>query len=251
MGTVPMGTGEASMMAARMTSMSPPVERSITVSEPRWTAVCSFSSSSSILLVTAELPMLALILQALATPMHIGSRRLARWTLLAGMTIRPRATSSRMSSGARSSRWATYCMASVISPARAYSSCVEQGLDMAVRASGFVGSDDGRRADAQADGSLPGRALSRTVRRVWCQHAGNRPRTPLATPERIVADAGVAGHDEGQGGHDGRTGVPETTGQEAERPGSVADLRRLAGGAGARGRRAGGAHQTGGQGRGR
>ena len=37
-------------------------ERSMTVSEPRWTAVCSFSSSSSTLPVTAELPMLALIL---------------------------------------------------------------------------------------------------------------------------------------------------------------------------------------------
>ena len=59
---MPIGTGEASMMAWRMASMSPPVERSITVSAPRWTAVCSFSSSSSILLVTAELPMLALIL---------------------------------------------------------------------------------------------------------------------------------------------------------------------------------------------
>ena len=50
------------MSAWRMPSMSPPVDRSMTVSEPRWTAVCSFSSSSSTLPVTAELPMLALIL---------------------------------------------------------------------------------------------------------------------------------------------------------------------------------------------
>ena len=50
----------------------------MTVSAPRWTAVCSFSSSSSILLVTAELPMLALILHALATPMAIGSRLLGQ-----------------------------------------------------------------------------------------------------------------------------------------------------------------------------
>ena len=64
------------MIAWRMASMSPPVERSMTVSEPRWTAVCSFSSSSSILLMTAELPMLALILHLEATPMAIGSRRL-------------------------------------------------------------------------------------------------------------------------------------------------------------------------------
>ena len=35
--------------------------------------------------------MLALILQLEATPMHIGSSRLPRCTVLAGMTIRPRA----------------------------------------------------------------------------------------------------------------------------------------------------------------
>ncbi len=72
------------MIAWRMASMSPPVDRSITVSAPRWTAVCSFSSSSSILLVTAELPMLALILQTLATPMAIGSRRFPRCDLVGG-----------------------------------------------------------------------------------------------------------------------------------------------------------------------
>ena len=48
----------------------------MTVSAPRWTAVCSFSSSSSTLPVTAELPMLALILHLDATPMAIGSRLL-------------------------------------------------------------------------------------------------------------------------------------------------------------------------------
>ena len=51
------------MIALRMPSMFLPVERSITVSAPKWTAVCSFSSSPSMSLVTAELPMLALILQ--------------------------------------------------------------------------------------------------------------------------------------------------------------------------------------------
>ena len=106
-GTVPMGTGEASMSAWRMPSMLPPVDRSMTVSAPRWTAVCSFSSSPSAVPVTAELPMLALILQAEATPIAIGSRRFSRWTLLAGMTMRPRATSSRTSPGSRSSRRAT------------------------------------------------------------------------------------------------------------------------------------------------
>src|SRR5262249_30732118 len=101
-----------------------PVDRSMTVSAPRWTAVWSFSSSSSILLVTAELPMLALILHADATPMPIGSSRLVRWTLLAGITIRPRATSERISSGSRSSRCATKRISSVIWPWRAASNCV-------------------------------------------------------------------------------------------------------------------------------
>ncbi len=107
------------MIAWRMASMSPPVDRSITVSLPRWTAVCSFSSSSSILPVTAELPMLALILHFDATPMAIGSSRFVRCTLLAGMTMRPRATSSRISSASRSSRSATKRISSVTTPWRA------------------------------------------------------------------------------------------------------------------------------------
>ena len=47
-----------------------------------------------------------------------------RCTLLAGITIRPAATSSRISSGERSSRWATNSISGVIWPARAASSCV-------------------------------------------------------------------------------------------------------------------------------
>src|SRR5262249_7545125 len=94
------------------------------VSGRRWTAVCSFSNSSSILLVTAELPMLALILHAAATPMAIGSNRFCRWTVLAGITMRPRATSARINSGSSSSRRATKCMASVIVFARAASNWV-------------------------------------------------------------------------------------------------------------------------------
>src|SRR5262249_12116269 len=69
-------------------------------------------------------PMFALILHLLATPMPIGSSRLVRWTLFAGMTIRPRATSSRISSGARSSRRATNSISGVIWPLRAASICV-------------------------------------------------------------------------------------------------------------------------------
>src|ERR1041384_1357896 len=54
--------------------MSLPVERSITVSAPQRVAQRSFSTSSSIELLTAELPMLALILTAKPRPMAIGSR---------------------------------------------------------------------------------------------------------------------------------------------------------------------------------
>src|SRR2546430_7811195 len=54
------------MIACRMASMLPPVDRSMTVSEPRCTAVCSFSNSSSTLLVTAEL-------EKLHTAVHLGS----------------------------------------------------------------------------------------------------------------------------------------------------------------------------------
>src|SRR6476659_6168266 len=105
MGTVPMGIGESSMMAFRMAGISPPVERSITVSAPYLTEYRSFSSSPSMSEVTAELPILELILHFDATPMHMGSRFL--WFQLAGMIIRPRATSDRTSSGDKDSRFAT------------------------------------------------------------------------------------------------------------------------------------------------
>src|SRR5208282_2005657 len=52
--------------------------------------------------VVAELPMLALILQVPAMPIHIGSR--LRWFTLAGITILPRATSSRTRAGSSFSR---------------------------------------------------------------------------------------------------------------------------------------------------
>ena len=67
--------------------------------------------------VTAELPILELILHFEATPMPIGSRLV--WWILAGMIMRPRATSSRTSSGASFSRRATYSISSVTMPLRA------------------------------------------------------------------------------------------------------------------------------------
>ena len=67
--------------------------------------------------VVAEFPMLALILQLEATPMHIGSRLV--WWMLAGMIMRPRATSDRISSPVTCSRLATYSISWVTMPWRA------------------------------------------------------------------------------------------------------------------------------------
>ena len=100
-----MGTGDALMISARMPSMLPPVERSITVSAPYFNDTLSLAISSSTLLVTALLPMFALTLQDSAMPMPIGSRLVC--ATFAGITSRPRATSSRTSSAATPSRFAT------------------------------------------------------------------------------------------------------------------------------------------------
>ena len=48
MGTVPIGTCDERMIASRVASRSPPVERSMTVSAPQRCAQCSFSTSSSV-----------------------------------------------------------------------------------------------------------------------------------------------------------------------------------------------------------
>src|SRR5437870_9454177 len=105
-----------------MCGMSPPVDRSITVSAPylrQPRSLCSsLRASPSIWL----LPMFALILHEEAMPMHIGSS--SGWFELAGMIIRPRATSLRISSGGRFSRRATCCISSVVTPCRAKCICV-------------------------------------------------------------------------------------------------------------------------------
>ena len=125
MGTVPIGTRAAPMMASRVASRSPPVERSITVSAPQRSAQSSFSTSSAVPLETGEAPMLALILVRLARPMAIGSRAPAACTRLAGITMRPAATSSRTCSAVRwGSRSATRRISGVIAPSRACSSWV-------------------------------------------------------------------------------------------------------------------------------
>ena len=97
MGTVPMGTGELRMIHSRVVWMSGPVDRSITVSAPQRVAQVSFSTSSAIDDVTAELPMLALTLVRNLRPMIIGSD--SGWFTLAGMMALPRVTSSRTQHG--------------------------------------------------------------------------------------------------------------------------------------------------------
>ena len=78
MGTVPIGTAEFRMIHSRVSWMSFPVERSMTVSAPQRTAQRSFSTSSSVLLDTGEAPMFALTLVLLARPMAMGSSDIAR-----------------------------------------------------------------------------------------------------------------------------------------------------------------------------
>ena len=70
---MPIGTGALRMIHSRVRWMLRPVERSITVSAPQRIAHTIFSTSSSIEEVTAELPILALILVAKLRPMIIGS----------------------------------------------------------------------------------------------------------------------------------------------------------------------------------
>ena len=68
-----MGTGEFLIIHSRVSWMFLPVDRSITVSAPQRMAHVIFSTSSAMEEVTAELPMLALILTRKFRPMIIGS----------------------------------------------------------------------------------------------------------------------------------------------------------------------------------
>jgi hypothetical protein len=73
MGTVPIGTGALRRTHSRVSVMSLPVERSMTVSAPQRVPHTIFSTSSSIDEVTAELPMLALTFTRNLLPITIGS----------------------------------------------------------------------------------------------------------------------------------------------------------------------------------
>ncbi len=80
-------------------------------------AQLSFSTSSAMEELTAELPMLALIFTLKFLPMIIGSD--SGCLMLAGMMARPRATSSRTNTGSMFSRSAMKYISSVMTPRRA------------------------------------------------------------------------------------------------------------------------------------
>ncbi len=114
------------MIASRVSRIRLPVDRSITVSAPQRCDSASFSTSSSSELVVGLDPMLALILTRALSPIAIGSS--AAWCRLAGITIRPRATSSRTVSGPSCSRSATRAISGVTMPSRAARICVRAPL---------------------------------------------------------------------------------------------------------------------------
>ena len=84
------------------------------VSDPQRVAQRIFSTSASMLESTAELPMFAFTFTRNLVPMIIGSA--SGWLMFAGMIARPRATSSRTSSGSTPSRMAMNSISEVISP---------------------------------------------------------------------------------------------------------------------------------------
>ncbi len=85
------------MIHSRVLWMLRPVDRSITVSAPQRIDQTSLSTSSSIEELTAEVPILALILTRKLRPMIIGS--ISGWLIFAGMMARPAAISERTNSG--------------------------------------------------------------------------------------------------------------------------------------------------------
>ena len=121
MGTVPIMTEECSIIPARMASMSPPVERSMTASAPASMATRSLSISSGRLAWSAEVPILALILVESPWPIALASKAC---NLFFGITTEPSATLQRISSGDTRSYFAAWTISGVVSPLLADSSCV-------------------------------------------------------------------------------------------------------------------------------
>ncbi len=94
----------------------------MTVSAPQRIAHTIFSTSSSTDDVTAELPILALILVRKLRPMIIGSS--SAWLMFEGMMARPRAISRRTNSGVMKSGTEAPKLSPSARAASARSSCV-------------------------------------------------------------------------------------------------------------------------------
>ena len=102
-----------------------PVDKSIRVSPPHLQLHTAFSTSSSMLEFSCELPILVFIFTQKFVPIIIGS--LSGWLILAGITALPAAISLRTNSGVMCvcmpkasqsifSRIATYSISSVMMP---------------------------------------------------------------------------------------------------------------------------------------
>ena len=96
-GTVPMGTGHSARIARRISSIGPPVDRSITASAPAATAARIFSISSEMSARSREEPTFAFTLMVRPSPMATG--RISRRFRLRGMTTLPAAIRSRSVAG--------------------------------------------------------------------------------------------------------------------------------------------------------
>ena len=113
MGTVPNGTSTILSRVSLILSRSPPVERSITACAPYFKAVLAFSTSSSRLQCSLEVPMFALTLTLSPFPIP---RAFGECMGLKGITIFPSATLFLMISTSIFSDLAISFICSVIIP---------------------------------------------------------------------------------------------------------------------------------------
>ncbi len=104
MGTVPTGIATAARTRRLISSRSPPVDRSITVSAPASIATTAFSTSASGSARPRDDPRFRLTLVVRFSPIPMGS--ISRRTFL-GITARPRATRRASFSGSTPSFLAT------------------------------------------------------------------------------------------------------------------------------------------------
>ena len=122
MGTVPMATVDAAMMARRIAPRSPPVERSMIVSVPAAMETRTFSNSWATSARSFEVPTLALTFVRRPLPMAMAAIDVC--LLLRTTTMVPSSTPFRMVSGSTLSCFAQKAISSEMIPLRAISNCV-------------------------------------------------------------------------------------------------------------------------------